>query len=171
MQFDSSPLVSTEWLAALEDPATIMVDCLTPELYRGSDDRHLWGQRSGHIPGAVNVPYLANIDPALADASAAERKQLLASGRSFTFSSLETLSNLYWAAAVRAQSTGNHLLRPRLRRRLWAAGTPAPCPQRCSALRWIMGGVERPPQLAGRSESLMEQRMSAGRRGSFRAGG
>lgn len=87
-------------LAALDDRATIVVDCLNQELYRGSDDRHLWGQRSGHIPGAVNVPYLANIDPALANASAAEREQLLASGRSFTFSSPETLRNLYRTAAV-----------------------------------------------------------------------
>lgn len=87
-------------VAALDAPETIVVDCLNPELYRGSDDRHLWGQRAGHIPGAVNVPYLANIDPALASASAAEREQLLASGRSFTFASVAALGNLYRAAGV-----------------------------------------------------------------------
>jgi thiosulfate/3-mercaptopyruvate sulfurtransferase len=89
-------------VAALGQPDTLLIDCLTPELYRGRGDRHLWGQRPCHIPGAVNVPYLANIDPRLATATAAEREQLLAGGRPFTFSSTEVLAGLYRAAGVRA---------------------------------------------------------------------
>ena len=97
-----TPLVRPEWkaskedvVAAIEGPDTVIVDCLTPELYRGGGERHLWGQRPGHIPGAVNVPYMANIDPALASVTAAERERMLASGRPFTFGSLETLAKLY----------------------------------------------------------------------------
>jgi len=87
-------------VAALAQPATILVDCLNAELYRGGGDRHLWGQRAGHIPGAVNVPYLANINPAFATATAAEREQILASGRSFRFNSPDALATLYRAAGV-----------------------------------------------------------------------
>lgn len=96
-----------EWIAskadvldALGGSETVIVDCLTPELYRGDGGSHLWGERPGHIPGAVNVPYLANIDPALATATSAERERLLASGRPFTFSSPEALSVLYNDAGV-----------------------------------------------------------------------
>lgn len=89
-----------EVAAALGRPDTALVDCLNAELYHGVGDRHLWGQRGGHIPGAVNVPYLANIDPSLATASAAEREKLLASGRSFRFSRPEVLAELYRAAGV-----------------------------------------------------------------------
>lgn len=95
------------WLATKEDVqaasgknGTVIIDCLTPELFEGRGDRHLWGQRPGHIPGAVNVPYLANVDPALATASAAERDHLLASGRSFSFASRQDLQQLYGAAGV-----------------------------------------------------------------------
>lgn len=87
-------------VAALRRPGTVLVDCLNAELYSGGGDRHLWGQRAGHIPGAVNVPYLANIDPSLATATAAEREALLASGRSFRFSHPEVLADLYRAAGV-----------------------------------------------------------------------
>lgn len=89
-----------EVAAALGQPDTVLVDCLNAELYHGGGDRHLWGQRGGHIPGAINVPYLANIDPSLATASAAEREKLLASGRSFRFSRPEVLAELYSAAGV-----------------------------------------------------------------------
>ena len=84
-----------EVVAALGQSDTLLVDCLTPELYRGQGDRHLWGQRPGHIPGAVNVPYLANIDPALAEATAAKRERILASGRSFRLAPLAELEALY----------------------------------------------------------------------------
>jgi thiosulfate/3-mercaptopyruvate sulfurtransferase len=102
-----TPRVRPEWKASKEDvlealgrPHTTIVDCLTPELYRGGGERHLWGQRPGHIPGAVNVPYMANIDPALSAATAAERERMLAAGRSFTFASRETLADLYRSAGV-----------------------------------------------------------------------
>lgn len=89
-----------EVAAALGQPGTVIVDCLTPELYRGGGERHLWGLRPGHIPGAVNVPYMANIDPELAAVTAAERERMLASGRALTFASPEILSALYREAGV-----------------------------------------------------------------------
>lgn len=89
-----------EVAAALGQPSTLLVDCLNAELYEGGGDRHLWGQRAGHIPGAVNVPYLSNIDPSLATATAAEREKILASGRSFRFSPPEALAALYRTAGV-----------------------------------------------------------------------
>ena len=85
---------------AIADPDTIIIDCLTPELYRGSGDRHLWGQRPGHIPGAVNVPYLANVDPSLADATADERASILTERVDFTFAPPEKLVALFEAAGV-----------------------------------------------------------------------
>jgi thiosulfate/3-mercaptopyruvate sulfurtransferase len=87
-------------VAALDQADAVIIDCLPPELYRGGGDRHLWGLRAGHIPGAVNVPYLANIDAKLSVVTAAEREQLLASGRSFTFASVEELAALYGNAGV-----------------------------------------------------------------------
>lgn len=87
-------------VASLGQADTVIIDCLTPELYSGKGDRHLWGQRPGHIPGAVNVPYFANVDASLAASTAAEREQLLNSGRSFTFSSTTELAALYTAAGV-----------------------------------------------------------------------
>jgi thiosulfate/3-mercaptopyruvate sulfurtransferase len=102
-----TPRVRPEWkaskhdvIAALGQPGAVVVDCLTPELYRGGGERHLWGQRPGHIPGAVNVPYPANIDPALATVTAAERERLLATGRSFAFGAPEALAALYRNAGV-----------------------------------------------------------------------
>ncbi len=86
--------------AALGGGTTTIVDCLTPDVYRGGGERHLWGQRPGHIPGAVNVPSLANIDPALANATAEERQQLVGSGRSFRFAAPEVLAALYRSAGV-----------------------------------------------------------------------
>ena len=96
-----------KWLATKQDvvdalgrSGTVIVDCLTAELYRGGGERHLWGQRPGHIPGAVNVPSLANVDPGLASATSEERLQLLASGRSFRFGPAEALRPYYRAAGV-----------------------------------------------------------------------
>jgi thiosulfate/3-mercaptopyruvate sulfurtransferase len=102
-----TPRIRPEWKASKEDVAaaigqaeTVIVDCLTPELYRGGGERHLWWQRAGHIPGAVNVPYMANIDPELTAVTSAERERMLASGRSFTFGSREALARLYMHAGV-----------------------------------------------------------------------
>ncbi len=44
---------------ALDNPATLIVDARSPEAYAG---RTSSGPRRGHIPGAVNVPYLAHLD-------------------------------------------------------------------------------------------------------------
>jgi thiosulfate/3-mercaptopyruvate sulfurtransferase len=87
-------------IASLSDRSEVLVDCLNAELFEGGGDRHLWGLRPGHIPGAVNVPYMANIDPVLATATAAEREQLLASGRSFRFASPDALRQLYSMAGI-----------------------------------------------------------------------
>jgi thiosulfate/3-mercaptopyruvate sulfurtransferase len=89
-----------EVFAAMGRDDTVIVDCLTREMYRGGGDRHLWGQRPGHVPGAINVPYFANIDPALADVTTAERERLLASGRSFRLASPEVLVSMYREAGV-----------------------------------------------------------------------
>ena len=43
---------------------------------------------------------MANIDPELATMTAADRERLLASGRSFAFSSQDTLASLYRNAGV-----------------------------------------------------------------------
>jgi thiosulfate/3-mercaptopyruvate sulfurtransferase len=87
-------------VAALDRDDTVIIDCLTPELYEGRGERHQWGQRKGHIPGAVNVPFRANIDPALTTTAATDRERLLASDRSFAFSDPEALAALYGAAGV-----------------------------------------------------------------------
>lgn len=107
--FAASP--TPGWLATKQDvcdalgqSGTVLVDCLTPELYQGRGDRHLWGQRPGHIPGAVNVPYLANVDPTLAGVTAAERARILTERRDFRFSSPEKLALLYAAAGISGES-------------------------------------------------------------------
>lgn len=82
-------------VAALGQQDTVIVDCLTAEQFRGEGERPLWGQRLGHIPGAVNVAAVANLDPALATSSAEDRARLLASARSFTFTAVENLAELY----------------------------------------------------------------------------
>ena len=103
--FSASPV--SGWLASKEDVCdaldrsdTVLVDCLTPELFQGRGERHLWGQRAGHIPGAVNVPYLANVDPALARVTAEERARVLAERQDFSFASTEKLAELYAAAGI-----------------------------------------------------------------------
>jgi thiosulfate/3-mercaptopyruvate sulfurtransferase len=103
------PNLRADWIATKQDVVaarsrtnTVIIDCLTAELYRGSGDRHHWALRAGHIPGATNVPYLANIDPKLAAVTAAEREQLFASGRSFTFASAKDLAALYENVGVTA---------------------------------------------------------------------
>jgi thiosulfate/3-mercaptopyruvate sulfurtransferase len=82
--------------AALAGPGTLLLDCLPPERYRGDPAE----PRSGHIPGARNVPYLANIDPSLAGLTTAELEDLLSSGRPLTFAPPETLADLYRRAGV-----------------------------------------------------------------------
>jgi len=88
-----------EVAAALGRPEVAVVDCLFPDLYH-STESHQWGERPGHIPGAVNVPYPANADPALAGATRDERDLLLAAGRLLTYAPPETLAALYAEAGV-----------------------------------------------------------------------
>jgi thiosulfate/3-mercaptopyruvate sulfurtransferase len=94
-----------DWIATRDDvlavlanagPGATLIDCLTPERYRGEEGE----SRTGHIPGACNVPYLANIDPSLAGVTAEELEGLLASGRPLIFASNDTLAALYGAAGV-----------------------------------------------------------------------
>ncbi|HKN92601.1 MAG TPA: rhodanese-like domain-containing protein, partial [Acidimicrobiia bacterium] len=49
-----------EVLAAIDRNEVGIVDALPPDVYRG--DRHDYA-RPGHIPGAVNVPFAALVDP------------------------------------------------------------------------------------------------------------
>ncbi len=81
-------------LGALGDPGVHLVDCLPEDLFRG-DGTHLWGERSGHIPGAVNVPAIANIDPELDLVSYAERARKLSERHSFRFAGQDDLRALY----------------------------------------------------------------------------
>lgn len=82
-------------IAALGNPSTVIIDCLPREQYSGSAGHSLWGARLGHIPGAVNVPFIANIDPELANTTSAQREQLLKERESFTFSPPNALKALY----------------------------------------------------------------------------
>ena len=86
-------------VAALDQPDMAIVDCLAADQYHGNET-HPWGDRPGHIPGAVNVPYLANADPALATAPTAERDRLLATERVLSYLPTDDLASLYAAAGV-----------------------------------------------------------------------
>ncbi len=101
-----TPRPQPDWLAtkatvvaALDQPDVAIVDCLAPDQHHSSAV-HPWGDRPGHIPGAVNVPYLANADPALATAPTAERDRLLATEQVLTYLPTDALAALYAAAGV-----------------------------------------------------------------------
>lgn len=87
-------------VAALGDPDSLIIDCLSPEQFRGDTGGNLWGARPGHIPGAVNVPAIANLDPDLAQATFTERQRLLESDRPLLFADRDTLRALYAAAGL-----------------------------------------------------------------------
>jgi thiosulfate/3-mercaptopyruvate sulfurtransferase len=89
-----------EVVVVLDAPDTVIIDCLSQEQYRGDAGSDLWGPRPGHIPGAVNVPALANIEPQLGTATSVEREQLLKNRQSFTFSPQKRLAALYKDAGV-----------------------------------------------------------------------
>ncbi|MCV2868701.1 sulfurtransferase [Defluviimonas sp. WL0002] len=89
--------VRPEWIAqksdviaSLDDPAVDLVDCLPTNLFRG-DGKHTWGGRSGHIPGAINIPAISNMDPALALTSYEERARRLSERGSFRFADQHVL--------------------------------------------------------------------------------
>jgi thiosulfate/3-mercaptopyruvate sulfurtransferase len=88
-----------EVAAALGRPEVAIVDCLSPDLYHATES-HQWAERPGHIPGAVNVPYLANAGPALAGGTREERDRLPAAGHLLTFAAPEALVALYANAGV-----------------------------------------------------------------------
>lgn len=110
---DNRPLETTfrarcrdEWIArksdvvtALDDPGVVVVDCLPNDLYRGKG-KHLWGGRSGHIPGAINVPAISNIDPDLALITYGERAKRLAERGSFRLAEAKDLLALYSSKGV-----------------------------------------------------------------------
>lgn len=98
-----TPRARQGWLASREDviaalgnPAVRIIDCLTAEHYSGEEG----ASRSGHIPGAGNVPYPANIDPALAAVTMPELEGRLASRAAFTLASPAILAELYEQAGV-----------------------------------------------------------------------
>lgn len=84
---------------AINDGETIIVDCLPNDLYKGSGD-HTWGDRTGHIPGAINVPAIANIDPDLELVSIEERAKRLKQRGSFTFGSVNELAEYYRSKGI-----------------------------------------------------------------------
>jgi thiosulfate/3-mercaptopyruvate sulfurtransferase len=92
-------------IAALDDPTTVIIDCLTPEQYRGDGNRHPWGNRPGHIPRAVNIPAIANVDPSLSVLTAAEQGKWLEHAQSFRFANENTLRELYRSIGVTPTKT------------------------------------------------------------------
>lgn len=98
---DFEAVVKPEWnaakaevLSAIEDPETSIVDCLPNELFRGVQS-HTWGGRSGHIPVAINIPAVSNLDPSLEYTSLADRTERLKERGSFKFGSRDTLLKFY----------------------------------------------------------------------------
>jgi len=94
------------WIAKKEDvvkalgrPGAVVVDCLSSAMY-GSTENHPWGERPGHIPGAVNVSALANIDPTMVLASAEDYQRVWASDQGLTYASRDALAALYKSAGV-----------------------------------------------------------------------
>lgn len=97
-----TPRPQAAWLAtkadvkaALDDRGTLIIDCLTPDQYRGDAGTHHWGRRSGHIAGAINIPAAANLDPQMADLAPDALARRLAELPSFRLAPAETLSTLY----------------------------------------------------------------------------
>ncbi|MGI9352761.1 MAG: sulfurtransferase [Rhizobiaceae bacterium] len=87
--------------AAISDGETLIIDCLPEEQYSGHDNP--WGTRAGHIPGAVNIPAISNLDPALSSATLAERAKLLEQRGSFIFSDVATITELYKGVGLRPE--------------------------------------------------------------------
>jgi len=60
--FDDSRLLQTDDIATLKPQAGLVVDARAPERYRG--DVEPLDRKAGHIPGAVNRPFAANLEGA-----------------------------------------------------------------------------------------------------------
>ena len=102
---------NNEWIAgksdvrnAIDDDKVCIVDCLPDKLYRGRT-AHTWGGRSGHVPGAVNVPAISNIDPSLAMTSLADRAEKLKARGSFRLASRDKLLAHYASKGVMSDSS------------------------------------------------------------------
>jgi len=95
------PSIRNDWIArkaevlnAIDDPKFSIVDFLPNDLYRGQGI-HAWGGRSGHVPNAVNIPAISNIDPALAHTPIAERAAKLKERGSFKLADQDHLFQHY----------------------------------------------------------------------------
>ncbi|MEP0941262.1 MAG: sulfurtransferase [Rhizobiaceae bacterium] len=96
-----APTIREEWIAqkidvvnAIDNASIKIVDFLPNDLFRGHGV-HAWGGRSGHIPGAVNIPAISNIDPDLAHTSVAERTAKLQERGSFKIADQDLLAEHY----------------------------------------------------------------------------
>ena len=95
-----------EWVAiksqvasAIDDAGCDIVDCLPEELFSGAGT-HTWGARGGHIPGAINIPAVANLDPAFAKSTMAERAELMKERGSYLLGDVAQLSQHYAAKGL-----------------------------------------------------------------------
>lgn len=95
------PVRHEAWIAekndvvnAIGDPKFSIVDFLPNDLFRGQGV-HAWGGRSGHIPGALNIPAISIIDPDLAHVPIVERAAKLQERGSFKLADQSTLLQHY----------------------------------------------------------------------------
>jgi thiosulfate/3-mercaptopyruvate sulfurtransferase len=71
---DSEKVTSVEWIMRnLKNPQVALVDARSPKEYRGEDVR---AKRGGHIPGAKNIEWTANLRPDKSFKSADELRRL-----------------------------------------------------------------------------------------------
>lgn len=85
--------------AALGAPNTVLVDCMASEHHAGKIPRP-WGTRLGRIPGAVSVPWLANVLPEEIASSNEARKRAMAGNDVYPYRPLQELERMYEAAGV-----------------------------------------------------------------------
>lgn len=85
--------------AALGDPGVVLIDCMSAEQYRGEAPRP-WSVRRGHIPGAVNVPWLATGSGDLDAMSNEARLRAILGTQFFCYRAPAELRRLYQAVGV-----------------------------------------------------------------------
>jgi len=93
--------VKEEVRAALGNPGVVLIDCMSIEQYRGEAPRP-WSVRRGHIPGAVNVPWLATGSGDLDAMSNEARLRAILGDQFFCYRAPEELRQLYQAVGVGA---------------------------------------------------------------------